>query len=403
MQLLSDVKMFFNVKGSTKLVFTLFFYGLALGILAPMNAIYLSDEVGLSKGEVAVVFASSLTLKMIFTVTIGIISDKMRKRKRIPLIATIFCITGLLYYMRATDFTTALIGMSIATAPSGLIMGQLFAMSRIHYLRLVPTMVEMCQLWLRSSLSIGFFSGLLVGANLFLVATFEGVLWGNLVGYVLLLILLLSYKELDEPVTKVRAATGSGEPFSLTMLIALLLLASSDSLRGLYLPLVVNELFGKPELMSYLWSVQAIFELLFMTLAGYWAFKYGSKRIILAGSIFAFIVYITYMSSSSIIIFFIVQPFYSFYVSILLGVAMGYVQRMFINRTGFGSSLYVLIFDMAALIGYFTPLLIQGISQTIFRIPSIFVGIAMILILKELYVDYMKKRYHKSRIFEETV
>ncbi|UUZ79712.1 hypothetical protein LJK88_32145 [Paenibacillus sp. P26] len=45
------------------------------------------------------------------------------------------------------------------------------------------------------------------------------------------------------------------------MLIALLLLSCADAIRGLYLPLVVSELFGRPQLMSYLWSIQAVFEL----------------------------------------------------------------------------------------------------------------------------------------------
>lgn len=37
-----------------------------------------------------------------------------------------------------------------------------------------------------------------------------------------------------------------GEPFSLIMLFAILLLSCADAIRGLYLPLVVHELFGDP-------------------------------------------------------------------------------------------------------------------------------------------------------------
>jgi SET family sugar efflux transporter-like MFS transporter len=276
--------------------------------------------------------------------------------------------------------------MALATAPSGMIMGQLFAMARNHFTRLAPDVVEIAQIWLRATYSVGFFTGLLLGANLYLAATFQGVLWGNLAGYAALFLLLLFYREITaSPLTAKQS--GTGEPFSLIMLFAILLLSCADAIRGLYLPLVVHELFGDPRLMSYIWSTQAVFELLFMTMAGYWAAKYGSKRILLLGSTFALMTYLTYSISGSLPVFFLVQPLYSFFVSVLYGVGMGYVQRMFIHRAGFGASLYVFISQTASLIGYFLPLLIEGVSPAIFWIPSLLIAASMGLMIKVLYTD----------------
>lgn len=202
-------------------------------------------------------------------------------------------------------------------------------------------------------------------------------------GYVCLVVLLLLYKETTgEPDAK---QVVKGEPFSLVMLVALLMLSCADAIRGLYLQLVVLKLFGKPEIMSYIWSTQAVFELFFMTLGGYWAVRYGSKKIIFVGSCFALVTYLTYMISSSLPVFFAVQPLYSFFVSILYGVAMGYVQRMFLSRTGFGASLYVFISQTASLIGYFLPLFIQGITPNIFIIPSALVALSLLIIGMVLY------------------
>lgn len=385
MRILSDMKQFLRIKGAGKLLTAMLLYGAGTGILAPMNAIYLRDSIGLNKGEIASIFAISLFLNMVLTISVGTISDKLKSKKTLPLGAAILCIAGLLIYMRATGYTVALIGMSIATAPSGLIMGQLFAMARNHFTKVAGEIVEMAQLWLRAGFSVGFFTGLLLGANIFLIATFQGVLWGNLIGYVCLFILLLLYKEVKS--TSTASASRKGEPFSLLMLIALLTLSCSDAIRGLYLPLVVDELFGKPQLMSYLWSAQAVFELIFMTLAGYWAAKYGSKRIIMLGGFLGLITYLIYASGPSLLVFFIVQPVYSFSISVLYGVAMGYVQRMFINRTGFGSSLYVFISQTASLIGYFLPLLIEGITPRIFIIPSLLVVLALGIIGRVLYTE----------------
>lgn len=388
-KLSADIKAFIRIKGSIILFLAMFFYGIGTGILAPMNAVYLSDHVGLSKVEVVLVFAVALLFNMGLTLTIGFYSDRMRRKKMLPLIAAVLCITGLLIYMRASSFAGALLGMAIATAPNGLIMGQIFAMARNHFTQFAHDIVEMCQLWLRASFSVGFFTGLLLGANLFLVASFRGVLWGNLAGYGCLIVLLLLYKEVNNASSGNRVS--GGEPFSPLMLTALLMLSCGDAIRGLYLPLVIDQLFGSPKFISYIWSAQAVFELLFMTMAGYWAAKYGSKRIILLGAVFALITYVIYATCSSLWVFFIVQPMYSFYVSILYGVAMGYVQRMFINRTGFGSSLYVVISQTASLIGYFLSLIIHGITPHIFIIPIILVITAVAIIANVVY--YEKRRH----------
>jgi len=378
MRIAADMKRFLQVDGAGRMLFTLFCYGIGMGILAPMNAIYLSESIGLSKSEVVSIFVVSLLLNMGTTITVGLFSDKFHSRKKLVIAAASLCLVGLLIYMRAEGYVQALIGMCVVSAPSGLIMGQLFAMSRNHFARLAGDIVEMAQIWLRAGYSVGFFCGLLAGANLYLIATFQGVLWGNFAGYAMLVFLLLFYKERSEE--KKQTSLGASEPFSLIMLIALLLLASADAIRGLYLPLVVKSLFGKPEYMSYIWSSQAVFELLFMTIAGYWAAKYGSKIIILFGGFGALITYSIYALHSPLIVFFLIQPIYSFFVSILYGVAMGYVQRMFAGRTGFGASLYVFISLTASLIGYLLPLFIVGYDPSIFVIPIVLVIISLTII-----------------------
>ncbi|WP_225442518.1 MFS transporter [Paenibacillus lycopersici] len=386
---LRDFRAFFRIRGAAPLIAGMFLYGIGSGILAPMNAVYMRDGIGLGKAEIASIFSISLLFNMTAAFAIGLISDRMAKKKRLAVCAVPLCIAGLLLYMQADGYVLALIGLVLAVAPSGLIMGQLFAMARSHFMREAAGYFEMAQIWLRATLSVGFFTGLLAGANVYLVAGFHGVLWGNLLGYALLLLCLLLYKEQDAAAAD---NTSIGEPFSLVMLLALLLLCCADSLRGLYLPLVVVNLFGKPQEMSYLWSVQAVFELLFMTLAGYWAARYGSKRIMIISSVFALAVYMTYAFGPPLAVFFLAQPLYSFFVSVLYGVAMGYVQRMFHLRIGFGSSVYVSLTQLAALIGYLLPFLVPGYRPAIFAIPALLVLAALALIGANAAVVRRKKR-----------
>lgn len=129
-------------------------------------------------------------MNMTITMSVGFLSDKLQRRKPIPMVAAFLCVLGIGLYMQADGFAFALLGMALATAPSGMIMGQMFAMARNHFTRMAPNIVEMSQLWLRATFSVGFFAGLLLGANIYLVASFEGVLWGNLLGYAGLLAIL---------------------------------------------------------------------------------------------------------------------------------------------------------------------------------------------------------------------
>ncbi len=398
MNVWKDIRTFAAVSGAPLLLGALFCYGIGLGVLAPMNSIYMSESIGLAKGQIVSVFAVSALLNLMVTIAVGIFSDRMKSKKRIAMYAAIVCMAGLLLYMRADTYGEALAFMCIASAPSGLIMGQLFALSRNHFARLAPTLVEMAQIWLRSSLSVGFFVGLLIGANLYVIATFQGVLWGNLAGYLALLLLLLAHRELNPGMPggpkSGGAAAGVGEPFSLLMLLAILMIACADAVRGLYLPLVVKELFGRAEIASYIWSVQAIFELLLMTVSGYWAARYGTKRVLLLGGLCAVLCYSIYLSSPPLPLFFIVQPIYSLFVSIKFGVAMGYVQRMFIGRSGFGASLYEAIILMATLLGYVLPMFVEGYHPALFLIPTAMIVAALLLTGWSMAGD--RKRKHRS-------
>lgn len=389
MNIINDFKAFLKIKGAWYLLLGLFLYGIGTGILAPMNAVYMSEGIGLSKVQIASIFSISVLLNMIITIVVGIVSDKMTRKKPLPLAALVLCMIGLMIYMRANTYGTALTGMIIAIAPSGLIMGQFYAMARNHFMRLAPSIYEIAQIWLRATMSVGFFIGLLLGANLYLIASFEGVLLGNFIGYLFLFIILLRYKEY-EPV-EMGSQQSKGETFSIIMLFALLLLGCADALRGLYLPLVVVDIFDRPELVSYLWSVQAVFELLFMTFAGYWAMKFGSKRVIFLSGFCALVTYIIYSTSPPLFVFFLVQPLYSFFVSVLYGVGIGFVQRMFHTKIGFGSSLYVFLFEFAKLVGYILPFVIVGYQPKIFMIPALLVGTAIILMVGLFIFNYRKQ------------
>ncbi len=372
-----DVRAFLRIPGSWRLFTAMLAYGCAQGILRPMNAIYLAQHVGLTKLQVSVLVSVSLLTDMAVTLGTGIASDRVRHKRTLPILAAVLCMAGLLWYLHADSFLTALGAMVLATSPAGVIMGQLFAMARSHFTVEAPAIAEMAIVWLRAMMSCGFFLGLLLGAELFTAVSFAGVLWGNFVSYALILLLLAGYRERT---SGYRPLPQSAIPFQWIGIFALLILLCGDAIRGLYFPLVVDALYHSPALVSHLWSVQAIFELLWMTVAGYAAARYGTVRVIRIAAALGFGVYAVYALHPALPWLVAMQPVHSFYVSVLYSVGMSYVQRMFLTRTGFGSSLYLFLSQTASLLGYLTPNLIPGYSPHIFFVPMGLVVVSSLLL-----------------------
>src|SRR5690625_5261592 len=119
-----------------------------------MNSIYLSDSAVLTKFKISSIFSISDLFDMVITSSVGALNDKMKRKKPLPITAVMLFMLGLLLYMRADSFISALIGMILAVAPSGLIMGQLFAMARNHFMRLAPNIFEIVLVCLRDMNSV---------------------------------------------------------------------------------------------------------------------------------------------------------------------------------------------------------------------------------------------------------
>src|SRR5699024_3224223 len=113
MKIIADFKKFLNIKGAWFLLLGLFLYGIGIGILAPMNAIYMSVVIRLSKVQIASIFSISVILNIIITLSVSTNSDKMERKKPLPLVALVLCMIGLLIYMQADTYSLALIGMIV--------------------------------------------------------------------------------------------------------------------------------------------------------------------------------------------------------------------------------------------------------------------------------------------------
>src|SRR5690625_3271434 len=80
-----------------------------------------------------------------------------------------------------------------------------------------------------------------------------------------------------------------------------------------------------------------------------------------------------------------------FFVSVFFGVVICFVLRMFHKKIGFGSSLYVFLFEFAKLVGYILPFIITGYQPSIFLLPAALV-VASIVLMVGLFLVNRKKQ-----------
>jgi SET family sugar efflux transporter-like MFS transporter len=380
--IVAQLRRFLRVPGSWQLLSVMAVYGAGIGILQPMNAIYLKDSLHLSKLLISLLISITTVANMGVTFTSGLLSDRIRRRKSLPVIAALCCVAGLAGYDRAAGFGSALFFYILAVTPSGIIFGQFYAMARSHLTRESPDIVEIGIVWLRTLFSFGFFIGLLLGAALFPVVSFHGVILGNLVCYAILFFLFLSYREREG--TGIVAPRPAGVPLEWLLLLAFLLMLCCDAIRGLYFPLMVDALYKNPVLVSRLWSVQVIFEFVWMTVGGVAAQRFGAVRVTAWAGLASLAVYLLYATSPLLPWLFAAQPVYSFFVSVENTVVMGLVQRMFLHRAGFGSSLYFVLSQTASLVGYLIPNVIPGFSPHIFYLTAALMTVSLGLIFYKL-------------------
>lgn len=382
MSILTGLIRFFRIPGVWKILAAMLVYGCGTGILGPMNAIYLKNGLHLSKLEISLLVSITLVINMSVTFFSGLLSDHMKNRKYLPIIASAISICGLFGYDHANSFITALIFYALSTTPSGAMVGQLYAMARSHFAEEAPDIVEIGIVWLRTLMSIGFFIGLLLGAQLYTLVTFHGVIIGNLICYAIILILFVFYRERHAVATLIRQ---EGTSIEWVTLVAVLMILCCDQVRGLYFPLMVDTIYKNPTVVSHLWSVQVIFEFVWMTLAGVAAQRYGGLRVTIFAGFAALFVYCVYAMHPALPWLYAAQPIYSFFVSVINTVTMGIIQRMFLHRAGFGSSLYFVLSQGASLIGYMIPNVVSGFSPHIFYLPAMLMVVAVGLLFGQQY------------------
>jgi SET family sugar efflux transporter-like MFS transporter len=370
--------------------------GALFAIVIPLLPIVITNKIGLDKLQVTLFFLINTLVGIVIMLGTGYLSDREGARYKIVLASGLVAALGYLGIATATLPIHAYVAGAAAVAFL-VLFPQLFAVVKVG---IVADWERESQVMgitaLRTLFSFGFILGTALSSWLAGAVEIQSVFFGIAAAIIALTIYtaVLLYRIEQHIVRRTAhsaetAAVLSSQPSTIVLpgyalvvpLLALVVLRGADSTRGVYLPLVLFDLFHDASIAPLMFGITAAAELVTMGLMGYLSSKIGEKSTISIGAVFGALYYIILSSTQSLPLLYVAHVLYAVFIAALLGVAMAYVQNLLSHRVGMGGSLYMAVMNVGTLVGIFSPLLATGYDQRVFIIPAVlcFAGAALLM------------------------
>jgi SET family sugar efflux transporter-like MFS transporter len=360
--------------------------GALMAVSSPLLPIVISDKVGLDKGQVMIFYLLNTLFAVVVTLGTGYISDGTVARHKLVIVGGIIATFGYFVLAIATQPIHAF-ASSIAIVGLAVLFPQLFAVIKAGVVADWDRESQVMGITaMRTLYSLGFVIGTALASILAQVMNIQSVFFlitAGTIGMTIFGALVLQRVErfiAHEAVRLVNTPNPSALPFqrkiiplyALVMpLIALTVIRGADSTRGVYLSLVMYNLFHNASIAPLMFGITAAAELVTMGIMGYLSSRIGEKSTIIIGTLVGAVYFGILSVSQSLPTLYAAHALYAFYIAGMAGVAMAYIQGLLAHRAGMGGSLYMAVQNLGTLIGILSPLLVSGYDQTIFVIPTI--------------------------------
>jgi SET family sugar efflux transporter-like MFS transporter len=376
----------------------IFLEGIVLAIGSPLLPIVLSNRIGMDKGNITIFYLLNTIVGIVVLLVSGYLSDGVVARYKLVIVAGIVGATGYIGLALATQPIVAFIAGPLTVAIS-IFFSQLFAVAKAGVVDEWSRDDQVMGIAaLRTLFSLGFIIGtalasvfaqiipdiqlvfFLIGGAMYVLTILIAVVIYRVEIHIRESVLQHGVRDMGTPHTP---ETGVALPlYALVIpLLALTLLRGADSTRGVYLSLVMFQLFHDASIAPLLFGITAAAELITMSLLSQLSSRIGEKNAIAVGAVVGALYFVVMTFSQSLPVFYAIHVVYGIFNAALLGVAMAYVQGLLARRAGLGGSLYLAVMNVGSLLGILSPLLIQGYSQMIFVIPAILCLSGMLLLL----------------------
>jgi len=333
----------------------------------PLIALYLVKDVGVGLSTAGLFFTGVALPGLFLGVLIGRRSD--RWRSRLPFIrgATAWVGAGWLALALSPLPWLTLSAGAVFLSLGGALMGQIYATLHDVMTRDREAQLQLINTTIRTGWSFGFVFGPLVGSALATVASFRAAFFAAGCLYLLCLLLLRGLAVAIPP--HMPAETGRRPTLLLAFTALCALVLSGQTIRNTYLPIhVIAHLGGSLATFGTIMAISPVVELVAMPLAGVFAERVGSGRLIAGGMAIAAIEYTCVASSTALWQLYATQALDACVVAVVLGLGMTYAQRLNPERPGAASSIFFSAFNVSGIVGG----LIGSAAVPLLGVPHVF-------------------------------
>lgn len=354
------------------------------GFLSVALPIHLTQQMGFSKVEAALFFSVSAIAAMIVNL---FLAPFVRRRgyPRWAMVST--CVLAAL----------GLMGLAVSNQPSPFV--YMSGIAIVVMTMVFPLYIGMVSRASRGDVSViaairqVYVVAFMGGLGLFSLASFTGLplmMVGVVVAFLALVTAIprpkLDGGTRDEEIAK-SAPRATYVSMSigvlLTAVAAVLLMKAADALRGFYLPILAIETGLAEPLVSVLFLITAVLELLVLRPLGRAGHRIGTELALAGVAIAGAVSFIVPGLIHTHAALFVSQALYAVFAAGFQLLGMVQLGRLLPSGTEGGAALYTATIQLGTVVGAVAPLLAPGYSPTIFLIASALcgaAGLAMIIV-----------------------
>lgn len=387
----------FNIKNFPIFLINMGFLGVAVAVTSPFLIIYMTEEYGISTTSFGLFLATAAFGSFIINTYVGRKSDHITfDRKYLIIVALVSMVCAFLSFVIFESLLLVILSYILFASLGAPAMPQLYASARESINDYQPKLAVFANTVLRSTFSLGFLVGPLVGTILLTSFGFDGLFIGTSIFFFVVLLLALLIKPRPQPPSEQRdiqmsvSATVEAPSILKNMniflpFLAFIFLQVAMFMYILNMPLYITGTLGLDESrVGIIASLCAGIEVPLMIMVGYVAGRYSARNLLIFSGFFA-IIYFLLLSLVQDYTWMLIGQFpLAVFLAILLGLGISYFQELVPHFPGFASTL----FANGMIVGQLLGNLMGGILSDFIGIANVFyvctacVIIAMLILLR---------------------
>lgn len=391
------LKDIFNIKNFPLFLVNMGFLGVAVSVTSPFLIIYMTQEYGITTTAFGLFLAAAALGSFVINTYVGRKSDHITfDRKYIIVAALVSMIVAFMGFVIYDSLLLVIVSYILFASLGAPAMPQLYASARESINDYQPRLATFANTVLRSTFSLGFLIGPLIGTILLTKFGFNGLFIGTSTFFFTVFILALFIKPRPKPPSERQdvqmTASIANEAPSLIKnrniflpFMAFIFLQVAMFMYILNMPLYITGTLGLDEgKVGVIASLCAGLEVPLMIMVGYIAGRYSARNLLIFSGFFA-IIYFTLIGAVQDFTWMLIgQLPLAVFLAIILGLGISYFQELVPHFPGFASTL----FANGMIVGQLLGNLMGGMLSDFIGIQNVFflctacVIIAMLILFK---------------------